>query len=140
MDEWSTKKKIVVALIVLLVFSPLLFLSDVIPGRMQSWTDNNPESPWAPWMQMKVALIYNWTLRQEKGYACYEKYLKHFGPDNPNYDRDGYMQMEFERAVMTGEIYSRGRGMEELRKFAEKYRGLPIADKAKIEHDKLRFR
>jgi hypothetical protein len=141
MEEWSRRKKIAVILAVLLAFSPLMLLTDAFPSRVQSWIDNNPESEWSPWLQMKLAGLYGFTVRREKKYDCYTRYVELFGPKNKvNYDRETYIQIELDRAIMTGDYFTKTRGMEELYKFIQKYRGTPQAKIAEQERDKLRLR
>jgi len=137
LDSWSTKKKLVIVLLVLLAAIPFSLLTESVPARIQGWVVENKESTWAPWVQMKLAGLYAWTIRTSKMFDCYVKYIELFGPDNPNYDKESYMQIEFDTAVMAGRLRSKTRGLEELSKFIDKYPGTELGRQAEKEKREL---
>ena len=133
LDSWSTKKKLVIVLVVLLAAIPFSLLTEAVPAKIQGWVIENKESSWAPWVQMRLAGLYAWTIRRHKMFECYVKYVELFGPGSPHYDKESYIQIHFDMAVMAGNIISKTRGLIELDRFMEQYPDSPLAEKAKQE-------
>ena len=140
MDEWSNKKKFGLVAIIGAVFLFLSLFTSAGPGHVQKWIDGHPESTKAPWLQLKLAGLYGVTLRREEKLACYDNYLDIFGPDNPIYDEDEYVEIEYQFAVLTAAARSKDIGLRTLQQFMDDYPRHPRYDDASKEWKNLRLR
>lgn len=99
MADKVQRKHIVLGIVVVLLLTlPPLAVSGLGTGWMQGWVDAHPDRPFARSLQVKLILIYRYTLRTEKASDACDKYMKYFTPEAQpeNNDPDEYFQVAYD--------------------------------------------
>jgi hypothetical protein len=98
-SEWSTKTKIIVALVLIMIFAPIYMLTEGFLDKMVAKQWLVKDTPDAPKTIYRIAWIYKITQRPEKQVALEKEWLKYYGGDWEKInDGAGWMPWEINMA------------------------------------------
>ena len=92
MDGGGKKNWAWIAVGVLLIFGPIVLLSDWGLGKCQGYVNDNQQKSWAADGQRYIATAYAWTMRPEQAAKAYEWAAVLYQKDN-NQDQVAWMTL-----------------------------------------------
>jgi tetratricopeptide (TPR) repeat protein len=128
------KKILIVAVIFLVIFSPMIVLSSCSLGIVQSIIDSNKDQPWAPDWQMRLAGTYQRTFREDQAAEAYKIFLDRY----PTHLR--YPEAKFNYADCLSVLKDRkDDAIKEFQEFKEWYPDNPLTPAADKKIIRLKY-
>lgn len=118
------KTLLIVSIILLVIFSPIILLSNWTLEQVQKIVNNYPEKPWSASWQIFLGDIYRYTFRQDRALECYKIFLDRY-PQDPRYPEIKYYYAQL--LAVEGKITE---AKKEITEFLEWYPDHPLRPSA----------
>ena len=128
------KKVLLVVIIFLIIFLPLILLSNCSLGTVQYILDSNKDKPWAADWQKKLGGLYQITFREEQAAEVYKLFMERY-PNHPL-----YADVKFAYADCLSVLKGRKEdAIKELEEFIEWYPDHPLMQEVSKKLNRLKY-